>query len=145
MFMDALLTVADAQAVTATAVATNVIDLGNPTVKNRIGSGEPMGFMLTIDVALAGTTPTMTVEIVSDDNAAMSSPTAVATFVLTPATVTIGAKFFLGLPSNQPQERYITLRFTMGGTTPTVTVTASLMPRDMADASGAIYAKGYSS
>ena len=143
MFLDALLLVSDAQALTATAVATNVIDLGNPTVKNRIGSGEPVGFMITVDVASGGTTPTFTFEIVSDDNPSMSSPTVVASFAVPAAQLTVGAKFFFALPTNQPQERYITVRYTLGGTSPTLTVTACLLPRDMADASGAIYAKGY--
>ena len=59
MFIDALLMLSDSQALTGTAavVSANTIDLGNPTVKRDIASGEPMVLVVTVEVALAGTTP----------------------------------------------------------------------------------------
>ena len=57
MFIDALLMLWDSQALTGTAavVSANTIDLGNPTVKRDIASGEPMVLVVNVEVALAGT------------------------------------------------------------------------------------------
>lgn len=147
MILDALLLVSDAQAITADAVSTNTIDLGNPTVKNRIGSGEPMGFLVTVDVAADITTgdETYAIEIISSANANLSSPTVLARFVFTAAQLAAGAQLFLPLPQNFPQQRYIGLNYDVGGTTPSVTVTASLQPASMANAEGrnTFYAKAY--
>ena len=87
MFIDALLLVSDAQAITADAVSTNTIDLGNPTVKNRIGSGEPMAFAVQIDVAADFTTTdeTYAIEVISSAAANLGTPTVLARYTLTAA------------------------------------------------------------
>ena len=48
MILDSQLKFSDSQAVTASAVGTNVIDL---SVARSIGSGEPMVVMFVVDVA----------------------------------------------------------------------------------------------
>ena len=53
MFLDAQNLFSDAQALTATAVGTNVIDLSQD---RSIGNGEPMGVVFTVDVAADQTT-----------------------------------------------------------------------------------------
>ena len=53
MYIDSLLQIASAQALTATAVGTNVIDL---SVARSIGSGEPMAMVFSVGVAADQTT-----------------------------------------------------------------------------------------
>jgi hypothetical protein len=147
MFLDALLLVSDAQAITADAVSTNTIDLGNPTVKNRIGSGEPMAFLITIDVAADFTTAdeTYVFEVIQSANANLSSPDIIAQrAILDAAGRAAGARHIIPIPPGYPTKRYLGLNYNVGGTTPTVTVTAVLMPLSMAEESVLAYAKGYS-
>lgn len=147
MYMDALLTLSDAQALTATALSANTIDLGNPTVKNRIGTGEPLVVALQVDVAADITTgdETYTVQLISSAAAALSSPTVLSAITLTAAQLAVGKKFALPIPSGMPSQRYFGLNYVLGGTTPTITVTASVMPASMAEAEYTYYAKGYTS
>ena len=146
MFLDALGLVSDAQAVTATAFSTNTIDLGATTPVAAIGTGESMGFGITIDVAADFTTgdETYTVEIVESDNANLSTPTVIASRVITAANLKAGTLHWLGLPMGTPSKRYLGLRYTTAGTTPTVTITAFLIPQKMFSVLSRNYAKGYS-
>ncbi len=53
MFVDSQLLFSDSQAVTATAVGTNVVDL---SLARNIGEGEPVGVVFTVEVAADQTT-----------------------------------------------------------------------------------------
>ncbi len=148
MFIDALLLVSDSQAVTADAVSTNTIDLGNPTVKNRIGSGEPMAFLITVEVSADGTTgdETYAFEVISSAAANLSSPTVLNRRACTAGQhtqLTAGTRLVLPVPPGFPQQRYIGVNYDVGGTTPSITVSAALMPQSLAEESIASYAKGY--
>lgn len=145
MFIDALLQVSAAQALVATALSTNTIDLGNPTVKNQIGDGEPMGFLVNNNVAADFTTTdeTYNVQVVSSASANLSSPTVLAQqAILTAAQRAAGAKMFLFIPKGAPIQRYIGLNFVLGGTTPSITVTAELVPASGVEAQQ-VYAKNF--
>lgn len=147
MFLDALLLVDDAHAYSASAVSTNTIDLGNPTVKRRIGSGEPMAFLVSIDVAADFTTgdETYTIRAISSAAANLGSPTVLAQRTLTGASErAAGFRFILPIPPGTPIQQFIGIDTVLAGTTPTVTLTASLMPMSMAEESILAYAKGYS-
>lgn len=130
MIIDSQNLFSDAQALSATGASTNLIDLG---AERRIGSGEPMAAVVTVDVALAGTSPTFAITVQSDDNSGFSS----AATVVTSATISgaanapAGAKFVVPIPSGLATERYVRLNYTLGGTTPTITVTAFLQPMSM--------------
>jgi hypothetical protein len=141
MFVDKLLLVSDAQAFAATGVSTDKIDLGaSQTLRNRIGDGEPMGFLMTVDVAAdAGTgDETYQFDILSDEDPALGSPTVIASFPISRTLLTAGSRWFLPMPAYQPRERYIGLRATLGGTTPSITITAALSPASMATESGPV-------
>ncbi|HXF44853.1 MAG TPA: hypothetical protein VNK91_01925 [Burkholderiaceae bacterium] len=129
----------DAQALTATAVSTNVIDHG--ATERRLGSGEPMGVLITVDVALAGTTPTFQVTLQSDSADTFPSPATVAQ-TETFSTLAAGAQIVLPVPPRKATERFTRLNYTLGGTTPTITVTAALMPLSMIP-TDAIYPDGF--
>lgn len=144
MYLDALGLVSDAQALTATAFSTNTIDLGAGNPVRDIGAGEPIGFGLSIDVGLGGTAPTLTVEVVTSANADLSTPTVISSRPMAAGDVTAGKLHFLEVPAGRTTQRYIGLRYTLGGTTPTVTVTAWLTARDLFSVTARNYAKGYS-
>jgi len=118
------------QAISVDAYSTNVIDL---TQARKIGIGEPLGIGLFIEVAADFTTgnETYTFEIHTDDNAAMSSGTKIFEVTYTAAELTAGAFKYLPLPQDKTYERYLALYYNVGGTTPTVTVSAYLGPRSV--------------
>ncbi len=146
MYLDSQLQFSDAQAVTVTAVGTNVIDLRED---RSMGNGEPLAVMFTVDVAADQTTAdedyTFQVEYAS--NAAQSTgrqlmgerifesgtPTAPAQDA---DLLVAGFSFFIMLPPTKlsESEQFLGIRYVTAGTSPTITVTAQLMPASMVDA-----------
>ena len=130
MILDAHLTLSDAQALTATAASTNYYDAG---AARQIGDGEPLAVVITNDVAADFTTgdESYVVALQSDDNTSFSSATTLATRTYTAAERAAGAKIIIPLPPGAPAERYYRLNYTLGGTTPTVTLSAQIQPMSM--------------
>lgn len=144
MYLDALGLVSDAQALSATAFSTNTIDLGSGTPARDIGAGEPVGFGITVDVALAGTAPTFSVDVVESDNANLSSPVVLSSRTILAADLTAGSTHWIDVPqASGSRKRYLGLRFNLGGTTPTITVTAWLTARKLFSLLAKNYALGY--
>lgn len=69
MITDKLLRVSEDQAVTATAVSTNTIDLG---VARDMGEGMNLYMVFTVTETFA-TLTSLTIDVITDDNAALSS------------------------------------------------------------------------
>ena len=139
MILDAQLQFSDAQAVTTDAVGDNVIDLG---VDRSIGNGEPMAVLFTVDVAADQTTGdedyTFDVEYATDAPQTTgrqligrrvfeSSPDAPAQDA---ALLVAGFQFAIALPpmTLAESERYLGIRYDTLGNTPTITMTAHLVP-----------------
>lgn len=145
MYLDSQLLFSDAQAVTADAVGTNVIDL---TVDRSIGVGEPMTVMFTVDVAADQTTGdedyTFDVEYASDA-AQTTGRQLIGRRVFESGTPTApaqdadllvaGFRFFIDIPATSlsESERYLGIRYDVTGTTPTITVTAALVPKSFGE------------
>ena len=128
MYVDAQQKYSDAQALTVTAVSTNAIDHSQD---RNFGIGKPMAIVITVTVAAGGTTPTMQATLQADTTSAFGAPvTVAATGVLTGTQMAAGAKFILPVPADLLTARFTRLNYTMGGTSPTVTVTAWLTPAD---------------
>lgn len=123
MFQDLLLTFSTAQALTATADATNVIDL---LAAGQLGNGRPLSLFVNVDVAIGGTSPTFAVAITTDDNASLTSDTTIATKTIAAADLLINTLHSVDLPENIATERYLGVVYTLGGTSPTITVTSWL-------------------
>lgn len=128
MIIDSLIEFSDAQALTATAASTNVIDLGSD---RDIGPGRPLWVVVQVDVAADGTTgdETYSVALETDDNSGFSSASSLAT-VSIPRSTVAGTRFLIGMP--RANERYLRLYYTLAGTTPTVTLSAWLTDQEPA-------------
>lgn len=118
MITDALLLLSSAQAVTASAVSTNTIDLGTA---RDIGSGEPLEVDVTVDTTVtAAGAATVTFQVISSAAAALTSPTIVTqTEAIGKAELTAGRKpiririsphILAALPVGQ---RYLGLQYTV--------------------------------
>lgn len=146
MYLDAQLQFSDAQAVTASAVGTNVIDLNQD---RSMGNGEPLVVMFTVDVAADQTSgdEDYTFDLEYASNAAQSTgvqlvgrrvfesgtPTAPAQDA---DLLVAGFSFFIPVPPTKlsESEQFLGIRYVTAGTSPIITVTAQLMPASMVDA-----------
>lgn len=156
MLLDAQGQFSNAQALTATAVGTNVIDL---SADRSIGNGEPMGVLFTVDVAADQTTGdedyTFDVEYAADTGQS-SGRELVGRRIFESGTpgapaqdadlLVAGFQFVIPVPPTQLSEsdQYLGIRYTLAGTTPTITMTAHLLPLSMISTSdGVVYADGF--
>jgi hypothetical protein len=135
MIMDAILKVSAAQAVAASAVSTNAIDLsvagvagfGTGTAPPReLETGEPLGFAVNVNVAASLTSCTF--EIINTTDAALTAGLiSLVTVSKLQADLPAGALFFVPLP-NAPSTaallRFLGMRYVPTGGAATVTVSA---------------------
>lgn len=131
MFLDAQALFSDAQALTASAASTNIMDLG---VARNVFDGEPMAVLMTVDVAAdtASGNETYAFSIQCDDNSGFSSATSlINAHAISGSALTLGSQHIIPIPVGQTVEQYLRVYYTLGGTTPSVTVTATLMPLSM--------------
>ena len=120
MITDLLLTLSGAntpgsaiqgQAVTGTALSTNIIDLGTA---RDIGEGEGLFMVFTVVVGFAGT-GTITMQVVTDTTDSFSSPTVIAaTGAITATSLTAGSQYIVRIPPQVASlgERYLGAQYT---------------------------------
>lgn len=127
MILDAQLKVSAAQALTSTAASTDYIDLG---VGRNVFDGEPMAFLVHVNVAAdAGNgDETYSFAIQCDDNTSFSSPTSLVSHSIARASLSANSLHILPIPIGVDVERYLRLNYTLGGTTPSITLSAYLVP-----------------
>lgn len=124
----------EAQALTVTAVSTNVIDLGatatvlgSPVALVRdIGPGQEIDILIQLDVDSGGTSPTVVATLEVDDNEGFASAKVVATSTLL-AAGSAGDTLDLNWIPVGTDERYMRINYTLGGTSPTYTVTSGIV------------------
>jgi hypothetical protein len=144
MFVDAQQLFSDAQALVATAVSTNVLDLSSD---RNIGQGEPMAVVINVDVAadVASGDETYQFDVQADDAAAFASPIVIArrVFAVTGAPseptsrLAADSRVVIPIGSDLSPERALRVNYTLGGTTPSITVTTYLQPMSMIQSGGA--------
>ena len=140
MYVDNFLRVSNAQAFGAAAVSTDSIDLGNPSIKRRIGTGEPMVFGFC--VTTAGTVAATLLEVISATDAALTAGILVVSSRTIPlAETTVGALFALGVPMGTPTQRYLGIRATTAAGT--ISGTAWLTPTEMFSIAAQAYPRNY--
>lgn len=122
MIEDKALMVSADQALTATAASTDYIDLGSD---RDIGPGGQKYLVVTSKVAPGGTSPTIAISLETDDNSSFSSA---ATLVTHPtlAGAAFGAGTRVVVPIPYTNERYLRAKYTLGGTSPTFQVDATV-------------------
>ena len=154
MYLDAQSQFPDSQAVTTDAVGTNVIDLSQD---RSIGNGEAMTVMFTVIVAADQTSgdEDYTFDVEYASNAAQTTgrqligrrvfesgtPTAPAQDA---DLLVAGFSFFIDIPATKlsESEQFLGIRYDTLGNTPTITMSAHLMPKSFADATND-YADGF--
>ena len=129
MYLDALGNFSSAQALTATAVSTNVVDTG---IDGNLGVGEPMAVVLSLDVvAEAGNADeTYVATLQTSDTEAFTVAVDLSAVTIIRAAVA-GTKYVLPIPADSRGDRYYRVSHTLGGTTPSVTVTSFMIPQSM--------------
>ena len=141
MIVDAQNRFSDAQALTASAPSVDELDFG---IARDMGKGEPMAVIIIVEVAAdtASGNETYQIDVRTDTQADMGgTPVNIATRIIAGADLTLGSVHVLPLPLSN--ERYLDVNYTLGGTTPSVTLSAYLQPMSMID-STVDYANGYS-
>lgn len=140
MIHDAQLLFSDAQAVTAAAASTNIVDLG---VARNLGVGENLFVVLTVDVAFtdSGSDSTLTVALQGDSTTSFT-PDGTQTLFTVAAIEAAGAVYIARIAPGGPSNyRYIRLYYTPNnGDLSAGSVTAFITHDVQAYTS---YAKGY--
>lgn len=114
----------DKQAITATAVSTNVIDLGAPgtpygavaALIQDIGKGAKIPFLAQVTQAFNNLT-TLTIAIETGATTALG--TVIASVDIALADLLVGKQIPLDVLPNDIKERYLGVRYTVTGTAPT--------------------------
>ena len=113
------------QALTATGVSTDYYDSGTVYDWSR---GEPMGVLVTVDVAADYTTEdeTYSFSVETDNDSAFGSATTLVAKTVAAASLQVGDKVVL--PFHVGAKQNTRAAYTLGGTSPSITVTAEVKP-----------------
>ena len=146
MILDAQNQFSDSQAVTASAVGTNVISLIND---RAIGTGEPMTVMFNVEVAADQTSgdEDYIFEVEYASNAAQSTGRQqIGRRIFESGTpdapaqnadlLIAGFRFYIDIPKTgtSESELFLGIRYVTAGTSPSITVSAHLIPRSFGQA-----------
>lgn len=134
--IDNQLRLGTAQALSASGATTDYWDTGKA---REIGNGEPLAMVFTVTTAADYTTTdeAYTFTIQGDDNTGFSTPVTMASRLYSlantnpPGTyLTVGKQVVVPVTPGF-QERYLRGYLTLGGTTPSVSVTTDIVPLSM--------------
>jgi hypothetical protein len=133
------------QLITATALSTNIIDLGVAAtpfkgaapLHNDKGKGTPVPILIQV-VQNFNTLTSLTVTIEVSPNANMSASTVLATEVIPLAALVAGKQTFVQVLPTGADKRYLAVRYTVTGTAPTLgAVTAGITMGNQTNVTGA--------
>lgn len=125
--VDARLELSSAQALTASADSTNVVDLTQTA--RQVGAGKPLFVHFNVTVAADGTTTDETYSFAISTGAATSLGTKLAERTIGYATLVAGYNFSMQVPADGVL-RYLGVEYTLGGTSPSVTMDAYLSDQE---------------
>lgn len=95
----------------------------------HLGKGEPLGVEIIVTaIDAASTDETYTAQLRHDGDSAFGSPTAIGPVLTILRTITAPKTFVLPIPANEVGEQYWDVLFTLGGTTPSITVKCEVKP-----------------
>lgn len=126
MILSSQLLFSDDQAITATALSTNQIDLGQAgtpfdgvaPLHQDIGKGCPIPILIQVTEAFNNLT-SLTVTIEVDEDSAFGSPKVLVTESILLADLVVGKYTNTIVVPNGADERYLAVRYTVVGTAPT--------------------------
>jgi Bbp16-like protein len=136
MITDAFAQLSSAQAVTATAVSTNTIDL---SVARDLGPGQELNVAFSVDTtATAAGAATVQFQIISSATSNLASPTIlVETDAIPKATLVAGFRFALDIPRTQITalgQRFLGVQYTVATGPLTAGAFSAAVVMDYADA-----------
>lgn len=142
MIIDAFLQFSSAQAVTATAVSTNTIDLG---IARDVGPGEEMEICITVDQSFA-TATSVNIQVISSAAANLGTPSVlIETGAIVIANLTAGRRpIVIRMPRTLVTalgQRYLGLQYTVAGSNATAGQFTANLLMDAAD-TDKLYAVG---
>lgn len=124
----------DDQAITATAVSTNVIDLGDKD--DVFSNGKPVPILIQVTETFATLTSLQVAVQADDDEAFGSATTVVTTAAIAAATLVAGYKFVVNYVP-RVSERYLRLSYTVAGSDATAgKITAGIIMADQTNYRG---------
>lgn len=139
MMLDKETTLSEEQAITASAISTDVYDLGASL--GNLGAGQPLMFesLVTADFA---TLTSLTIEVVAADNAALTTnPVVVESSGAVLAADLVSGYRFAGTINLHEKKQFIGFRYTVGGADATTGAVTSFINLDVN--SGDVYAANY--
>ena len=134
MIFSAQQILSDDQAVTATAISENVIDLGAPAtpygaaaaIPQDIGKGTKIPFTFVVTAAFA-TLTSLTITLEVSAAAALTTPTVLHTQTIAVADLIVGKRLTIDIVPNDANLRYLGARYTVTGSNATAgTITAGI-------------------
>lgn len=118
----------DSQALSsASNASTNYKNLGGDY---NFGAGEPVGIAICVETAAATASGsgTFTFQVQTDSVSNFASPTVINARTIAGADLTEGSVHVLGIPSDKSCEQFVRMNYSLGGDTPTVTVSSIITP-----------------
>lgn len=111
-YIDAQYRFSNAQAITASAASTNIVDL---MAARNLGDGRPLWLVVACVVTMtdAASDSTVAVTVETDDNSGFSSATTAQTVGTFAATSAAGTRFQVRLQPFTTAERYLRLQYTV--------------------------------
>lgn len=137
--IDAQTRLGSAQALSASGATTDYLDISKA---RNLGDGEVMALVFTVTTAIAGTTPTCSFAVQSDSSNAFGTAVTHETVAPAAATLTAGAQVVVPIPSGILISQFVRGFLTLGGTTPTISVTTDIVPLSTVKKT-ALYASGF--
>lgn len=115
--------------------ATGNSDVVDFSVDRNVGIGEELAILvqLTAQAEDGDSDETYSIAVQTDTVEAFTSPTTLHTFTVTRGAAT-GSRFIWTLPKDTSVERFLRLRYTLGGTTPSITLSGFLTLNKAIDA-----------
>ncbi len=117
----------DDQVITATAISTNVVDLGLPgtphggvaPLNQDVGKGNMIPILVQVTEAF-NTLTSLTITIESSAAAGLTSPVVLATETIALADLVVGKQMFNQVIPNGADLQFLGIRYTVTGTPPTL-------------------------
>lgn len=115
-------------ALSATGVSTNTLDRGATSQDTSKGEPLALGIAVGVDADFTTEDETYTFNIIESDAENLSNPRVISSRAIAAEELVAGSLHVIPIPPGSLTKRYLGASATLGGTTPSVTVTAWIAP-----------------